>query len=599
MILKPKTLLILALFSCCFSSIATPAQSNKKDPPQKAIVRGEIGLKLDELLSRYAGYGFSGTVLTAKDGQIILGKGYGLADRERNIPNTISTAFDIASIAKTFTAAAILHLETRGKLKSEDPISKYVGGLPADKANITIYHLLTHTAGFKLDAGDAGITPTSTREEFLQKAKDSALLSPPGEKYSYSNLGYGLLAIIIEKVSGQSWQSYIKRFLLQPAGMSHTRFYNNLARKISSLARGYSGSSEETLQAEDPLVQDLPGSYMWKKHPIGAVGIVTTVGDLYKWWLALQDNRILPEPARKKMFTVQAGGQGYGWNIQKDDRGITRIHRGGLRSSFQSMIAYYPDEKTVLVFGLNKNVNLLWATVGWSNLERIIKGKSYTLPPSVISTNRATIQSYIGEYELSSGGKFKLWTEQGALFIGAEGQEAVNLLAYPQQSPSVFQAEIGALGAEVVRLLRSGNHAKVKEIAGLSEKSSSDLQRSWEAWVNRVGEFKSASMLGIAPGSSGGIRVFVRIVGEKGSVVIRLLWDWDKRKLIAWADDIPLPAIAKLWSESQTSFVAFDFYTSQVVRLTFERSSDGKIIGITVHTSNGTKEVMARKVSAT
>jgi CubicO group peptidase (beta-lactamase class C family) len=592
---RAKLLTGLALFCFCVSGVTTNAQTDKRLGLRREVVKGEVALKLDELLSRYAGYGFSGTVLAAKDGQIILNKGYGLADRERNISNAANTAFDIASITKTFTAAAILHLETRGKLKTGDPISKYLGEVPTDKANVTIHHLLTHTAGFKLDAGDAGITASTGREEFLQKAKDAPLLSPPGEKYSYSNLGYALLAIIIEKVSGQSWQSYLRKFLMKPAGMSHSAFYENVSWNDSSVARGYTGSSEETLKLEESIRQDLPGSYMWKKHPIGAVGIVSTTGDLFKWWLALQSDRIFPESTRKKMFTLQAGGQGYGWNIQKDDRAVTRISRGGLRGSFQSMLAYYPEENAVLVFGLNKNVNLLWASVGWSNMERVIRGKGYAIPPPVTPVDPSTIQHYAGQYELNSTGRFRIWTDQGALFIGAEGQEAVNILAYPQQPAPAFQREITALSEDAVKWLLDGNLAKVKEAGALSQKNSEDLQRNWESWMNRVGKFQSYKILGSAPGSSGGVRVFVRLVGEKDSVAIRLLWDWDKKNLLAWGDDIPLPAIAKLWRESEMSFVAFDFNTSQAVHLTFSKYPDGTIVGLTVQSKDGRNEVTARK----
>jgi hypothetical protein len=137
----------------------------------QGVVKGEVGAKADELLARYSMYGFSGTVLIVKNNRIVFHKAYGLADIEAAKPNTLDTLYDVGSIAKTFTAAAILQLEMRGKLKTSDAISQYLGEFPADKAGITIHHLLSHTAGLKLYAGDVGINPITPPDEFLRKVK--------------------------------------------------------------------------------------------------------------------------------------------------------------------------------------------------------------------------------------------------------------------------------------------------------------------------------------------------------------------------------------------------------------------------------------------
>lgn len=144
--------------------------------------------------------GYSGAVLVAQNGEIILHKGYGLADRERRIQNTPSTLFHVASVGKIFTAAAVLKLEMQGKLKTSDLISKYLGEFPKEKSGATIHHLLTHTAGLTVD----GSTPDySSRKAFVQSVKDAPVESKPGEKYRYTNAGYIVLAAIVEEVSGQ------------------------------------------------------------------------------------------------------------------------------------------------------------------------------------------------------------------------------------------------------------------------------------------------------------------------------------------------------------------------------------------------------------
>lgn len=575
------------------------AQTGKVSSSQKGVVQGETGAKADELLTRYAMYGFSGTVLIVRNNQIVIHKAYGLADIEGRKPNTVNTLYDVGSIAKTFTASAILQLEMQGKLKTGDVIGKYLGEFPADKAGITIHHLLTHTAGLKLDAGDVGINPATAPDEFLRKVKDAPLLSAPGEKYSYSNLGYGLLAIIIEKISGLNWQNYLKKNILRPAGLSQTMLYGDAFP--DSFARGYMGNSEEDLQLEEPLKLERPDSYVWRKYTIGSGGVVTTTGDLYKWWQALHSGKILSEETRRKMFSIHAGTQGYGWNINSAENGITRIYRGGLRGSYQSMLGYYPKENALLIYALNKNVteiSSLWAGVAWSNLEKLILGKDYVVPPAVVSAAPANLGRYAGKYELPSGEGFEVWVENNSLRVGGIGQSAVNFLAYPGQSPPGFQKDVGEAGKQVVDGLSKNDLSQIKSAGYLSEKDLPVLQARWKSWMNAVGELKSFQVLGVSPGSGGNPRTFVKLNGEKSSLVVRLLWNWSQKRLTAWGDNIPLPVITKLLPESDTSFINFDFDKSQTVRVRFNTSSDGNVIGLTVRSADGS-DVIARKTDKT
>jgi CubicO group peptidase (beta-lactamase class C family) len=562
---------------------------------EKEVISGEYGAKFDELLSRYEMYGFSGTVLVVKNNQIVINKGYGLADLQNKKSNTVETLFDVGSIAKTFTAAAILQLEMRGKLKTDDLISKYLNESPPDKSSITIHQLLTHTAGFKLDAADVGSTPTDNRAEFLEKVKNAPLVSIPGVKYNYSNVGYALLANIIEKVTGQTWQAYLRKNLLKPAKLKQTIFWGENSKDFS-LARGYLGASEEDLKLEEPLRQEREDSYSWRKYLLGSGGVITTTGDLYKWWQALRSKKILSENARRKMFTVQSGTQGFGWNIGVTENEITRIHRGGLRGSFQSLIAYYPKENAVLIYALNKKVGdgaPFWASVGWANLEKVVLGKDYVLPPKITSFSAEKLSSFGGEYELPSGEKFIVWIENNSLFVGAKGQSAVNLLAYPQNAPPNFQNELSEAGKQIVELLEKNDSVKIKATDYLSEKNLAALQTNWKEWTNKIGDLKSVEILGISPGATGFVRTFIKLEAAKSSVVIRLLWDWNNKKLLAWGDDIPLPAITKFSPESEMAFVNFDFNKSQTIRIKFRQSASGEIQGLVFPSNDEKDEITA------
>ncbi len=573
-------------------------QKSNSFSSEKEAVSGEYEAKFDELLSRYEMYGFSGTVSVVKNDQIVINKGYGLADLQNKKANTVNTLFDVGSITKTFTAAAILQLERRGKLKTDDLVSKYLGEFPPDKSSITIHQLLTHTAGLELDAADVSSTPTDSRAEFLQKVKNTPLVSIPGGKYNYSNVGYALLANIIEKVSGQTWQAYLRKNLLKPAKLKRTILYGENSNNFSP-ALGYIGSTEEDLKLEESLRQEREDSYSWRKYLLGSVGVITTTGDLYKWWQALHSRKILSEDARRKMFTIQTGTQGFGWNIGMTEKEITRIYRGGLRGSFQSLIAYYPKENALLIFALNKNVGEgapLWTSVGWANLEKIILGKDYVLPPKITRFPPEKLTSFTGEYEIPSGEKFIVRAENNSLIIGASGQSAVNLLAYSQNAPPKFQSEANEAGKRIVELLEKNDSAKMKVADYLAEKNLAALQAKWKEWTNKIGELKSVETLGTSPGARDFVRTFLKLEGAKDSVVVRLLWDWNNKKLLAWGDDIPLPAITKFSPESETAFVNFDFNKSQTIRIKFQQSAGGEIQGLVFPLNNQKGEIIARKI---
>ena len=592
-----KLICVLACLCSLFKAGDSIAQPRRISQSQQRVVKGEAAAKADELLLRYAMYGFSGTVLIVKKNEIVLSKAYGLADIEARRPNTVETLYDVGSIAKTFTATAILQLEMQGKLKTSDAIGMYLGDFPADKAGITIHHLLTHSAGLKLDAGDVGINPATAPDEFLRKVKDGPLLSPPGEKYSYSNLGYGLLGIIIKRVSGLNWHGYLKENIFKRAGLSRTRLYGD-PLPPNSMAHGYTGSSEQDLKLEEPLKLERPDSYVWRKYTIGSGGVITTTGELYKWWQVLHSKKILSAEARQKMFSKQAFDQGYGWNMNSTQNEIARIYRGGLRGSYQSMLAYYPKEEALLIFALNKNVteiNSLWAGVAWNNLEKVILGKAYVVPPAVVSSLTTNPQRYLGTYSLPTGEGFEVWTEKNTLVIGALGQSAVNFLAYPQQPPTALQKDVGQAGKQVLQWLSEKKSAQIKNAGFISERDLSGLQERWLSWMNTTGGLKSFQLLGVSPGSGGNPRAFFKLNGEKSSLVVRLLWNWNQKRLIAWGDGIQWPAIIKLLPESETSFINFDFDKAQTVRVRFATSADGNISGLTVRSADGKSDVVASR----
>ncbi|HLM59391.1 MAG TPA: serine hydrolase domain-containing protein, partial [Pyrinomonadaceae bacterium] len=411
---------MLIIFLLSFQTGSTFAQNNKNSRSQKGIVKGETAVKLDRLLTRYAMYGFSGTVLAAKDGKIILNRGYGLADRERSMPNSAETVFAIGSLTKQFTAAAILQLEAQGKLNTQDFVSKYLGDFPQDKAGIAVHHLLTHTSGLISDGANAQL-PLENRDEYVEAVKKTRLRSTIGEKSNYSNVGYNLLAAIVEKVSGMPFEDYLQQHLFKPAGMKNSGFINKGRWNESAMSVGY-----ELAAIGSGSLSKAGATKPSKWDDKGAGGVLTTTGDLYKWHRALEGTRILPATAKKKLYTPFLGDYAYGWEVKKTKQGTPAIQHGGDVPGFQSWFAQFPEEKFLVVMLINNRMR--WRSLLTNTLTSAAFGQPYETPPPLVTMDVATLERYSGVYELSTGGQIHAWVNDGAFFVGAEGQDAVNLL---------------------------------------------------------------------------------------------------------------------------------------------------------------------------
>src|SRR5687768_14866524 len=215
------------------------------------IRQGQEAARVDEYLTRLVPHGFSGAVLIAMvpkggnwttDGRVVLKKAYGLANRETGLPYTVDMVSSIGSVTKQFAGAAIMKLEMMGKLKTSDPISKYLPGVPEDKAGITIHHLLTHTAGFSGDLGGMD-GEAIARDALVAKVLAAPLASKPGERFEYSNEGFSLAGAIVEIVSGKGYETFLREELFLPLDMADTG-YQAPAWPLTRLPVGYRADGE-------------------------------------------------------------------------------------------------------------------------------------------------------------------------------------------------------------------------------------------------------------------------------------------------------------------------------------------------------------------
>jgi CubicO group peptidase (beta-lactamase class C family) len=298
---------------------------------------------------------FSGTILVAQKDQGLMSQGYGLADREQDVPNTPQTRFAIGSITKSFTAMAIMILQERGSLKIEDPICNYLADCPDAWKPVTMYHLLTHTSGIPSYTdlyiqGKIAADPCKAGkpETIIAYFKDLALEFTPGSRWHYSNSGYFLLGAVIEKVSGDSYEAFIEKNILQPLGMTETG-YDRAGTIIPRRASGYSID-----QLRDPFTN---APCLDASLDDAAGGLVSTVGDLYRWDQALYTDRLVSQETLGTIFTSTVSlvssiaGEavyGYGWEISQQS-GHRVIWHNGLVWGFASYLARYPDDQLTII----------------------------------------------------------------------------------------------------------------------------------------------------------------------------------------------------------------------------------------------------------
>lgn len=435
---------------------------SRKSPSSKSdkTIRGQLGHKIDDYLKRTVPFGFSGAILVAKNGEIILENGYGLADRARRVPITPDTIFYVGSLTKQFTAAAILKLEMQGKLRVTDTLSQHFKDVPPDKAGITIHQLLSHSAGFPPSTDTYGIPVL--KDEQLRLIMGMELKSAPGTEYLYSNPGYNLLGMIVENVSGEPYEQYLFENLFKPAGMLTTGYRNPKWDK-DRFAHGYSGDVDRG----SPLdrVYWLADGPSWKLRGAGVMH--STLADIYRWHLALEKDEILSGAAKSKSILphIRIEGDefyGYGWLINKTTPGKTLIQHAGSDGIFFADIRRYIDENVVIIGFTNDASNS--GVINGKVPNIIFGGNPVKLPPLVKAKTiaPAILQKYPGVYRLPSGATINVTLKNNRLILDPIGQEAVNLMGNVQPSEKEkfdrLTAQIKAIFDEAVK----GDFARLK-----------------------------------------------------------------------------------------------------------------------------------------
>jgi CubicO group peptidase (beta-lactamase class C family) len=332
-------------------------------------------------------------VMVRYNGEVVLCQGYGVANLEHGVRVTPQTVFQSGSMAKQFTAIAVMMLVEEHKLSLDDSIAKYLG-VPKTWSGITVRHLLTHTSGLGDYPESFSLQKDYTEDELLKMIKAQPLGFAPGEKWRYSNLGYVTLGILIHKIAGEFYGDFLKKNVFDPLGMNQTRVISE-ADIIPNRAAGYR------------LVEGVLKNQKWVAPSVNTTAdgsLYFTIEDLAKWDEALEAGKFLTHASYEQMWSPvklndgHTAPYGFGWRIAKTDSSHRMQEHGGAWQGFASYIARYPDDRlTVAVLS-----NRAGASAGY--IAKQVAG--FYIPvlalrvPSAIKLDPAILSSYAGDYRL-------------------------------------------------------------------------------------------------------------------------------------------------------------------------------------------------------
>ena len=400
------------IFVLCFLLMGTGAPSFSDEP---GVQNPSLEARIDEYVRPFldAG-GFSGAILVVKDGRILLSKGYGMANYELGISNTPKTKFHIASVSKMFTAAAVLLLEDEGRLMISDPVAKFVSDYPQGE-RITIHHLLTHTSGIPNvndfpDYGQWSRFPHEL-EEIVGWFKTKPLEFAPGERYGYSNSNYNLLALIIEKASGERYGDFLKRRIFDPLEMRDSGHDDTPTRLLENRASGYAPSGGNGI-ANAPFLD-------WSIK-IGNGSLYSTVEDLYKWDRALAGEKLLKKAALEKLFTEHIKGIGYGWFVARH-LGRRAVYFNGRSPGFTSSIDRFIDDDACLIILSNNYAPVPQLII--KDLAAILFGEPHLKPQPLkpVRLMKDNMEPLLGQYRFGKD----FYRPEAVVSVETDGQNLV------------------------------------------------------------------------------------------------------------------------------------------------------------------------------
>ncbi len=543
----------------------------------------------DSLVHRYferqSQFGFSGSVLVARGAEVVFAGGFGEADRETGRAFVSSTVLDIGSITKMFTAAAVLRLAGEGRLRIGDAISAYLDPVPADKAAITIEQLLTHTAGLKRNGVEGGdLNLAASRDSVLADALASPLQAPPGTRYSYSNLGYSLLAMIVERASGVPYERYLREHLLWPTGMYRTGYLlPTLDPRM--VATGYRGDKRLGPFASQHRLPDGP---TWNLRGNG--GLQSDAWDMLRWYLAIRRGSVLEESAVAAMIAphVDEGDSrhfyGYGLEVSTDARDHRLIFHTGGNGYFGAGFYWMPDDDLFFFVGSNDASNLNVTRIA-SAVQAILLDQPFSMPPELVPVADSVLAGLAGRYPLSTGDTIVVRAEPGHLAVRAIGADAMRLVIGGDRSTD--DAEVKRLAersANVVRAeFRGDFQPQFEAMGGITPVATLRRYHQYDRadWDAKFGALQHIEVAASA-GALDEVQVVLRLVFEHGAAAQVHTWRGQRLTNVSVIPDWHEFEFGRsLYPVGEGRFESFETGSDLRVRASLSRDrSDGRTLEI-------------------
>ena len=436
--------------------------------------------RIDAFVSaKHKYHNFNGNVLIAENGRVVYQRSVGFADMRARRPLTSESVFNLASISKQFTAAAIMLCREVDLLSLDDSLAKYLPEVPYE--GISLHQMLTHTSGlpeqnelmYKYWDSDKPVTNRDVLE-YLIKYKPP-LAFKPGESFKYSNTNYSLLALVVEKVTGKRFQQFVTQSLFAPLKMTHTSFLDPTSRKsIINQTENYIFDDEKKQflpPAEIPqLKKAVPLTGL-----VGAGNIHSTTEDLLQWQDSLNMARILERESIVEMETphVQAnvdGSDAYGYGLAiKSIYDDTKIfHNGGTLGYWNSLQHFKKANRTIIVLTNNESEK------GLTNALAAILFNQPVVLPSIHKETTLSPQQlnrFVGTYEAANGSSFSIENRNGKLFrVQANGAptelkaESGSKLFYDDESDRQIEFVFDKHGVRLVRFISQGLVIELKKV---------------------------------------------------------------------------------------------------------------------------------------
>jgi CubicO group peptidase (beta-lactamase class C family)/tetratricopeptide (TPR) repeat protein len=540
----------------------------------KDKTKGTIKNKINNLLKWEEKFGFSGAVLVVKDGEIILNKGYGYANKAAGFFNSPKTIFYIASVSKPITALGVMKLVEEERISLSDCVTKYFTNVPENKKAITIEMLLTHTSGLKHTYSCDNIADRSKAIEKI--LNETPLVAAPGVKYNYSGDNYTLLAAIIEIASGETFETFVAKNVLRPAGIDKQAFTGNMQEEQ------YNDFASPAKNSPYKSLKDIEATWGRK----GRAGMILSVEDLYKLDRALTENKILHQNTvsdilSPKIKSGNGSNYGYGFSIDKSIRGTKVFGHSGDDDGVGHNVDYldFPDEKVKIFIASNSGMysGTSWSAVISTMLQRFLFKTNYTYPSDKLFYNEfinyspESLEKYEGVYQ-SGNTAYHVWINNNQqLILSPVGNDVAQTFNYSE-------AYTGK--NTLARSILEETHNRQYTLLPDNSKDNASFESLktiingfWESLEKKNGPLDRIEILGTAniwsANYQADIATWFRLVFKNKTLLYRIEWDGNNKIAGLGGNRIPYPMMFTLNGIAKGEFIGFDVANGRTIAVNF------------------------------